>query len=802
MPVFHDSALIGAAGAAAAGGGNNDRSLRFNSADSAYLSRTPASAGNRKTWTWAGWVKRSGLSSFQRIFVAYQPSGVDTWLRFEDSNQLRLQFSDNGVNSGQLITTAVFRDPSAWLHIVAVADTTNSTSTERMRLYVNGSRITIFSSSANPSQNYDTGINATIGHYIGQNGIGFEYFSGYLADIHFIDGQALDPTSFGEFSAITGVWMPKAYTGTYGTNGWQLKFEDNSNNTATTLGKDTSGNGNNWTPNNLSVTAGAGNDSLVDVPTNGTASSGGDAGGATTGNYCTWNPLDNGGVTLSNGNLDGSATVAWKNVRGTIAFPGSGKWYFEVVPGGSALMGIGIAAANKNLTDQSTGTFVGYNEDGRFYKDGSINASGKATYTSGDVIGVAFDCDTNSVTFYKNNVSQGSVTPTTGVSYFPFVQISNASFVGNWGARSFAYTAPSGFKALCTANLPAPTIEKPSTVMDVVTYTGTGSTLTATSSLGFSPDLVWIKSRSAATDHTLYDVVRGAQARLESNNTDTEVTSDNGLTAFNSNGFTLGTLAQVNTNAATYAGWCFDCGSSTVTNNTGTITGAQVRANSSAGTSVVAYTGNNTAGATVGHGLGVAPGLIIIKRRGTADDWLVYHSALGATKHLLLNSTAAEATGSNRWNSTAPTSTVFSLGSHNSVNGNSNTYIAYCFAPVSSYSAFGSYTGNGSADGPFVYTGFRPRWVMIKNTGNGYDGGSLAFSHSWVIVDAARYGYNVVMPFLGANKADAEYTANIRLDLLSNGFKIRTNTGTDINGGETMIYAAFAESPFQYARAR
>jgi hypothetical protein len=322
----------------------------------------------------------------------------------------------------------------------------------------------------------------------------------------------------------------------------------------------------------------------------------------------------------------------------------------------------------------------------------------------------------------------------------------------------------------------------------VVTYTGTGSTLTPTSSLGFNPDLVWIKSRSAATDHTLYDSVRGAQARLESNNTDVEVTSDNGLTAFNSNGFTLGTLGQVNTNAATYVGWTWDAGSSTVTNTQGSIT-SSVRANASAGFSIVTYTGGGVDG-SVGHGLGVAPVIYFVKNRSASSNWAVAYTIVDGSldvRYLNLTNAAGNASQS------VPTSTVINLQQSAGETTSGNNYVIYCFAPVAGYSSFGSYTGNGSADGPFVYTnGMRPRWLMIKC--------SSAGSTSWQIVDAARPGYNVIDLRLRADTSESESSLTNsfnNVDFLSNGFKIRGSAGSDTNtNGATYIYAAFAESPF------
>jgi hypothetical protein len=795
MAQFHDNALIGAAGQGGSGGGYQiSRSLRFNSADSAYLSRTPASAGNRTTWTWAGWVKRSSAGGF--IFSNLL-AGASSGFFVEYVDTLKLGEYAGGSPSWQLETVSVFRDPCAWYAFQIVFDTTQATAANRIRVYVNGVQVTSFSGSS-PSQNSIGSWNNTNLHTIGRNGSNPQSFSGYLADIHFIDGQALTPSSFGAFDS-NNVWQPKAYTGTYGTNGFKLDFADNSSNTATTLGKDTSGNGNNWTPNNLSVTAGAGNDSFVDTPTNYGTDTG--AGGEVRGNYATWNALAGTG-TLSNGNLD----CALQKRRGGTVSVSSGKWYWEIaatsVTAAGCMIGV-IPAANINLSSVSYIGDAGRADEYGYYSSGSKFSNGSsaygASYTTGDVIGVALNLDTGTITFYKNGVSQGQAFSGVAGTYTPAVcngsggATDDGSATANFGQRPFAYTAPSGFKALCTQNLPTPTILNGATVMDTVLYTGTGASLTPTSSLGFSPDLVWIKGRSAATDHALYDTVRGVQLDIGSNLATAETTQSTGLTAFNSNGFTVGTLAKLNTSAATYAGWCWDAGTSNVVNTQGSIT-STVRANPSAGFSVVTYTGTG-ANATVGHGLGVAPQFLIVKQRNGINNWWVYHQSLGASQYINLETTGAAATAGTVWNNTNPTSTVFSIGS---VTSNGNT-VAYCFAPVAGYSSFGSYTGNGNAsnDGPFVYTGFRPRWVMIKSTSSG----------NWTIFDALRVGYNVDNEVVYPNLASGSGVDNDRrIDILSNGFKIRNTAfgSTDINGttATTYIYAAFAEAPFQYARAR
>ena len=318
--------------------------------------------------------------------------------------------------------------------------------------------------------------------------------------------------------------------------------------------------------------------------------------------------------------------------------------------------------------------------------------------------------------------------------------------------------------------------------MDALAYTGTGAS-NAISSLGFSPDLVWIKNRGAATDHALYDTTRGTQAQLSSNTTGDEVTSSTGLTSFDSNGFTIGTSTLVNTSGTQYVAWSWDEGPK-------------------AGLDIVSYTGNG-ANRTIAHNLGVAPKMIIVKARVTASTdqgWPVYHASNTAapeTDYLLLDSTAATADLDTVWNDTAPTASVFSVGTSALVNTNNDTYIAYLFSEVEGFSKFGSYTGNGSSDGPFVWCGFRPRWVMVKRTDS---------TGGWFVWDTARDTFNLAYKWLAPNLSDAENstaTANTwDIDILSSGFKIKNDGAFSNASGGTYIFAAFAESPFKYARAR
>ena len=789
------------------------RSLRFNSADSAYLSRTPASAGNRKTWTWAGWVKRSGLGGDQEIIVAESGSDV-TELYFTSDTIWFYQY--NGSYQGQLITTQVFRDPSSWYHLVAVYDADNATASDRMRLYINGNRITQFSTSQNLSPGTQSALNSTYSHYIGARGaIGSRYLSGYLADIYFIDGQALTPSSFTETDATTGQLIPKAYTGSYGSQGWHLEFADNSSNTATTLGKDTSGNSpaNNWTPNNLSVTAGAGNDSLVDFPSSSGTDTG--VGGQVRGNYCTLNPLDKGSnVTLTNGNLDVSTNSTWNSVRATFGIT-SGKWYWEYTmsAAGYTMVGIGTAAASLAIyIGDSASGYAFYSLNGNKWNSGTAASYGNS-FTTNDVVGVAFDADSGKIWFSKNGTWQASGDPAAGTNaaytsipsstYFPTISQDNslpASTGGtlNAGSRPFAYTAPSGFKALNTANLPAPLVTKPNTVFDTVLYTGTGSTQTI-SSLQFNPDFLWIKNRdSAGYNHHLTDIVRGVTQRLRSNTTGAELTTTDQVTAYTSTGFTLGADSagpgnlECNQSSKTYVAWAWDAGSSTVTNTQGSITSTvSVRANATAGFSIVKYAGAS-GGGSWGHGLGVEPKFIIFKRYTSTQNWFVFHKTTGSWRYFEgLNNTNADSDYSS---SMSASSTIVTLPNMTEFNtGVGSSYLAYCFAPVVGYSSFGSYTGTGGGN-PFVYLGFRPRWLLVKRSSTSGD--------NWWVIDSARNTYNVANSLLYPSDSAAETTATT-VDFVSNGFVIRSgNSGYADTSGSTYIYAAFAESPFNYARAR
>jgi len=689
----------------------------------------------------------------------------------------------------------VFRDPSAWYHFVFAIDTTQATASDRVKAYVNGVQMTAsgYLGLNYPPQNFNTGVNSAAVHTLGiYTDLSSNPFDGYMAEVNFIDGQALDPSYFGQVSPITGVWSPAKYVGSYGTNGFYLKFSDTTS--TTTLCYDYSGNGNNWTPNNISLTSGSTYDSMLDSPTNY------DNGGNGVGNYAVLNPLNlTSPSTLSAGNLNFDTGVSGGGgVYANWQFPSSEKYYFEL----SNLSGVGTANGRalcaNTLWESNTGNL---------YIDGNL-AANIGTYADGDTLSWATDCAAKTVAIRKNNTLIYTASAGTGLYLEPIFGFRDGSgsngITGsiNFGQRPFAYTPPSGYKALNTQNLPAASIVNGASFMAATLYTGNGATqsiINAVNGVSFQPDLVWIKSRSNISNNALQDSVRGVVNQLSSNLTAAEIVSSGEVTAFNSNGFSVGNdVTGYTTNASgyTYVGWQWKAGGTAVTNNAGSIS-SQVSANTTAGFSVVTYTGTG-ANATVGHGLGVAPSMVIVKARANATGWVVGHAYLNGGSspwnyYLSLESTAAQGSTSLTWNNTAPTSSVFSLGSGSGTNP-SSTMVAYCFAAIPGYSAFGSYTGNGSADGPFVYCGFRPRFILIRNVSD---------SWNWVIFDTSRYTYNAMNNALLPNASDAESSGwSNALDVLSNGFKLRYAYGSLNTNGQTMIYAAFAENPFKYSLAR
>jgi hypothetical protein len=771
------------------------RSLRFNSADSAYLSRTLTTPTSNTTWSFSFWLKRSTLSTQQYFLNVDSYSGIGT-------NSDSIVFWSN-AGATLATSTAVFRDVSAWYHVVVVSNGTTITA------YVNNSSVLSYTGTI-------TNLNSAVVHNIGRDQTSNSaYLNGYMTEVNFIDGQALTPSSFGETNSQTGVWSPMPYTGAYGTNGFYLNFSDNSNTTAATLGKDYSGNGNNWTPNGFLVSAGVNNDSLVDSPTSYGVDTG--AGGNVGGNYATLNGASVGtDATLTNGNLDiayGSSTT--RNATMATIGMSSGKWYWEVTITASSVSPTNAALGiTNNASSSAVANYPGFSSNGWGYLgDGTKynSATGIAygsSFTTNDVIGFTFDADVGSITAYKNGVSLGVMYSSLAAdTYFPAIgdgagtATFSASF--NFGQRPFAYTAPSGFKALCTQNLPTPTIGATTATQagkffNIKLYTGNGSAGNAQSGLGFQPDFLWFKSRSAARSHGLFNAVMTRTFGLASESTTSEYTSIAGrdLASFDSDGFTVGVPENFNsTNASgdSIVAWAWKANGSGSSNTAGSIT-STVSANTTSGFSVVTYVGVASSPVTIGHGLGVAPNFIIVKNRSTTSAWYCYHSSLGANARISLNLADAAFTSTGLWNGTAPSSTVFTTVADTTTNNTGSNHIAYCFAPIAGYSAFGSYTGNGSPDGPFVFTGFRPAFIMIKRTDTG--------ASDWQIIDTTRDVTNVAGYLLQPNASNAESNATPVLDFLSNGFKNRNTYSVTNATAATYIYAAFATSPFKYSLAR
>ena len=760
-----------------AGGYQMSKSLRFRAAATAYLSRTPSVAGNRQKWTWSGWVKRGRLGSYNGIFSAYSDQTDKNYnsalVLFNTDDTIKFSVL-NTVGSNVIVanTNAVFRDTSAWYHITIALDTTQAVSTDGLKIYVNGILQTLTVS--NYTQNATPLFNSTQLHYIGAYNVntilggGLQVYDGYLADCYFIDGQALAPTSFGQTDTATGQWIAKRYTGTYGTNGFYLPFTNTS--TTATLCADASGNSNNWTPNNISLTAGVTYDSMNDVP----ALNGGYSGTQPAGNYCVMNPLDNGGNTLSSGNLDVTSPAATAPlVRGTIGVS-SGKWYWEFVTTVVGTTSVGVSLQN-NPASSSVGLDAyswGYLNDARKYYNNVATAYGSA-YIANDIVGIALDMDAGTITFYKNGVSQGQAF--SGISGIVFPAVSDystatSSWSFNFGQRPFTYTPPTGYKALCTANLPTPSIARGDAHMGISLAAGASIKSSAEALFSGSQFLEWIKDRANANNHQLLDSVRGLTAVLQSNTIAAETT------------YVAPTGNSV--------GWVWKAGSSAVSNTNGTIT-SSVSANQQAGFSIVSYTGTGGSGSTVGHGLGVAPKMVIVRCRNAGlYDWSVWQIGIGTTSYLVLNNTIASTVDPTLFTGSF-NSTVFSIGSWAGINGNLNTFIAYCFAEVAGFSKFGSYTGNGSADGPFIYCGFKPRYILIKRTNAASD---------WYIWDTLRDTYNVVSATILTDTTAAETSVGT-IDILSNGFKCRSATVVNVSAG-AYIFAAFAENPFQYSNAR
>ena len=795
-----------------------ERSLRCNRNDSASLSRTPSSAGNRKSWTFSTWVKRGKLVN-NEVFIAAAGTGNSGWteiIRFDPAGTLTFSTATANTVGGRLTTTDVYEDTASWYHIVCVWDSANSTASDRIRLYVNGSRVSNFNNETLPSQNLDSlFFNNNVIHKIAVDTYAnTKFFDGYIAETHFIDGQSLNPTAFGE-TGDYGEWKPIEYTGSYGSNGYYLDYKDS----GAGLDNDKSGNNNNFTASNFRS-----DDRVLDTPTN---------------NFSVMNAMRPG---CSNSFREGNLYLRDSgNAMGvSTMLPKTGKWYWEVDPqdryAGTPEYGIATEIIN-NQTEIGSGSsrldgvkinaYAGGNQI-TIYGTGSLHGS-TGPWTSDYIWGFALDNDNGKLWISRNGdwthvLSGGNPStatnptasglptafPTFGyigsdsTTYNAYIRVNfgaDGTFFGNQtsggysddnGYGDFKYEVPSGFLSICAKNLPEPDVV-PTEHFNTVLWTGNGTTGTNITNVGFAPSLTWLKGRDIASDpHQLYDTVRGATKSLKANATDAEITRSTGLTAFGTDGFTIGNHAYVNRNTSIYVSWNWKANGSGSSNTNGNIT-STVSANQDAGFSVVKWThdgGSNPR--TIGHGLSKAPQFMLMKHINSTSNWYVMHQDLASTQEMELNNSAAVQNGSD-FGSVAPTASVFST-STTGVSG--RELIAYCWHEVEGYSSFGEFDGNNvNYDGPFIYTGFEPAFLLVKATHGSY---------SWMIADDKRSPNNFVSKIIYPNEssvAEETWTSPPFL-FTSNGFKINYNHPS-INGSSGhYIYAAFAKTPQKYSNAR
>ena len=756
----------------AAGGYAIDQSIRFNDNDSPYLYRTPASAGNRTTMTWSFWVKPAvaNTASSSVLFSAAGGTYGHT-IFFNQTGDYNFIFGDGTQNFYQ--SDQVFRDPSAWYHCVFVIDTDNATEANRIILYVNGERAAEragYTISSGATYNFNNTVEHRIGSWYPSGGATGRHLDGYISELNFIDGTALDATSFGEVNSDTGQWVPIAYTGSYGTNGFYITGADSAD-----LGADYSGNSNDFTSSGLTSA-----DQMLDTPTD---------------NFCTFSPINTqpSNVTLSDGNLvlSYSGTADTPYTPGTISVS-SGKWYWEI----NSYQGAGAGPAvsyvyTENDTSYSNNTF-GYHYTGNFYDNGSSSAYGDS-FINTDTIGVALDMDNGAIWFSKNGTWQNSATAAeiaagtttnaakTGISgdYVPIVQRNNGttSVTANFGQTGgFTYTPPTGFNALSTANLPDPTIALPSDYFQTVL--DTGANIKTTAEALYTDQFEWIKDRDNSNNHQLIDSVRGTSAVLQSNSTGAETT--------------------YSAPSGNSVAWVWKANGTGSTNTDGSVT-SNVSENQAAGFSIATFQKPPAdTNETVGHGLGTTPAMTILRWRsgtGGPPSWYVWHQSFSSVGFLRLQGTDAFTADTTVFSS-APSSTVVNTGTAVDSDTNTTEFVMYNFAEVEGFSKFGSYTGNGSSDGPSVYCGFRPAMIICKK--------SSAAGNDWVIFDNQRDTYNVGNHQLKPNTSDAEFSGGTahQWDFVSNGFKFKS-TGSDINtSGATYVFMAFAQSPFKTANAR
>ena len=829
-------------------------SCRFDDgASGGKLTRTQGTPTGSKAFTYSFWFKgktdMAGLND-NKDFTFLDASSTDN--DFISMGRLNGKFSfalrGGTGDGGYLVTSEELRDPGAWYHMVIAVNTEETTASDRMRMYKNGTEITSFSTETNCAEDYvlqnfnTSGVSLRVGQEAGS------YPGGaYMAETHFIDGQQLTPSSFGETNSDSNQWEAKQYTGTYGDNGFYLKFQDSSN-----LGDDSSGEGNDFTVANLTA-----NNQVGDGPKTSDAVLGSTSAG---GNWCTLNPLDTGdngswNGDLEDGNLKLAGTAGVVKSRASFALDTTNGSYWEVRWGASTDANCGISQLTQNNLTTSSQVGAGSAlETGYKGSTGVVDTNGstEATYaTSAEGTIVAFAYKAGRL--YVGQVASASAAPTwfnsgdpvAGTGYVNSVVKPDADYWAaacglshtvNFGQDSsfggeetaqgnadingfgdFWGTVPTGFLSLCTANLADPAIPLSSENFSTVLYTGNSSTNVITG-VGHQPDFVWIKSRTSDHSNQLYDSNRGVNLAIYSDTNAEQFTDNDSLMSFDTNGFTLGAEDGCNNSSNNYVAWNWKAGGApTATNSAGagnvptagsvkingansssalagTIPATKISANTTNGLSTVTYVGANSNTSTVAHGLGVAPDLVAIKRLDAAGYWIVSSPLLQVNTYpndMYWNDTSAQQ--NDQIYGGQPTSSVFQIRASTAVNAASGEYVAYCYNSIEGYSKIGSYKGTGNANGTFIYTGFAPAYLWVKC----YDTAGF----NWYQTDNMRAPYNERNKTLYIDRNVVEETYSW-VDFVSNGFKIRTSGSGVNNSSQNYLFYAVAKSPFKTSNAR
>ena len=765
-----------------------------------YLSQTFGTPTNNYTYSLNITVKRAKLGATQVILFAGAgtTSNNYSYLAFTSTDVLEFHDYASGYNF-QYTSNAKFRDTHKWYNITIAVATGKSPASDRIKIFVDGDEITSFSAETNPPLSYTSYLNSAVTHRIGATNPS-SYLNGYVSRIVFIDGSAEINTAYGHESSDTGKWVLTAINSssfTYGNNGGLWDFNNDRANTPDTTSTiyDQSGNSNNWTGNSL--TAGSfTNDTPVD-------------------NYATLNALATNSTysqaTLSNGNLSAVApTATYYHLSSSIKLPSTGKWYLEgtLVGAPNSANHIGVEQEDSiSTTMVVTGdgaNSCSYSPVGGAIRQNALTTATLVTSTSGDVIGIAVDMDNNKIWFAKNNTWMNSGDPVSGTGEVSSTLSSDIFFSAvaystgcdwniDFGQLGFTYTPPTDFLALSSANLPIPDNLKPQDNANIVLYTGDGTAIgsggNSITGIGFQPDFSWIKNRDTAQGHRVTDSVRGVTKRIITDATTAEGTDGEGLNSFDADGFTVGNDSSYNGNTNDI--WSLNIladNTSGSSNTDGSITSTV--ATDEINFSIVTYTGTG-ANATVGHGLAEAPDLIIVKNTDGVHGWPVYHSSnTSAPETDILRLDGTDATADTpEWNDTAPTSSVFSLGTNAKSNNSGDVHVAYCFKFGDVFTG-GSYTGNGSTDGVFIPSDKLLFFCNKRTSSSGY---------GWNLHDVVRYPNNPDDSELQANTSAAETNPVDRLDNLSNGIKLRTTGAAYNTSGATYIWWGIKKNGGQLA---